>query len=214
MLFLTHSTLRTHSNKTSVVFTPVFKSFGGLRRASESDGGLSILCFSKGSCTSKAIPRLDSSHSHGDASSKLRIAHILKRAPQRSFPSSPRTMITLRRLRSLVLSSLPGFSSALKLYQLLSSPASYHPRHRHARRRCSTGVLLVLFTPCLVIAGFIVASWIPPSFQDIRKYERNLPQHSIGIGEKRRYLRFPDHIWGHGLNNILQEAYAVLSLNG
>ncbi|KIJ93493.1 hypothetical protein K443DRAFT_684529 [Laccaria amethystina LaAM-08-1] len=115
-------------------------------------------------------------------------------------------MITLRRLRTLVLSSLPGFSSALKFYELLPSHGSYHPRSRQARRRCSTGVLLVLFTPWLVIVGFIVASWIPPSYQDIRRYERNLPQHSVGIGERRRYLRFPDHIWGHGLNNILQEA--------
>ena len=23
---------------------------------------------------------------------------------------------------------------------------------------------------------------------------------------EERYLRFPDHLWGHGLNNVLQEA--------
>lgn len=131
---------------------------------------------------------------------------FFNRAPQRSFPSSPRTMISLRRLRTLVLSSFPGFSSLFKFYKVLPSQGYYHPRSRQARHRCSTGVLLVLFTPWLVIGGFIVASWIPPSYQDIRRYERNLPQHSVDIGERRRYLRFPDHIWGHGLNNILQEA--------
>lgn len=147
------------------------------------------------------------------ANSSQRSPHFLKRAPQRSSPSSPRKMITLRRLCSLVLSSFLGFSSASKSYELLLSQGSYYPRRRQARYRCSTGVLLVLFTPWLVIVGFIVASWIPPSYQDIRRYERHLPQHSVGIGERKRYLRFPDHIWGHGLNNILQEAYVVLSLN-
>lgn len=29
---------------------------------------------------------------------------------------------------------------------------------------------------------------------------------------EERYLRFPDHLWGHGLNNVLQEAYVWISL--
>jgi hypothetical protein len=47
MFLLTHSTLRTHPSKTSVGFTPVFKSFGGLRRgrASECDGEVGNVIF-------------------------------------------------------------------------------------------------------------------------------------------------------------------------
>jgi hypothetical protein len=40
-----------------------------------------------------------------------------------------------------------------------------------------------------------------------------LPQHNLSLpfpeGEGGLYLRFPGHLWGHGLNNILQETYVT-----
>lgn len=65
---------------------------------------------------------------------------------------------------------------------------------------------LALVPIFLVLA--VLWSGIPPSYQDIRTFERLLPQHNLteARSEHRMYLRFPDHLWGHGLNNILQEA--------
>ncbi|KAH7908564.1 hypothetical protein BJ138DRAFT_1091036 [Hygrophoropsis aurantiaca] len=53
----------------------------------------------------------------------------------------------------------------------------------------------------------ILCQGIPPSYNDIRHFERRLPQHDLALSsnERPRYLRFPGHLWGHGLNNILQE---------
>ncbi|KAF9535405.1 hypothetical protein CPB83DRAFT_830430 [Crepidotus variabilis] len=54
---------------------------------------------------------------------------------------------------------------------------------------------------------------IPPSYADIRAQERSLPQHrwqpqrpAKYITEGPKFIRFPDHYWGLGLNNILEEA--------
>lgn len=78
---------------------------------------------------------------------------------------------------------------------------------------------------CVPLVLVLVVLWfgIPPSYQDIRAFERRLPQHKWpdtsggklssqsgplnGTEKEGRYLRFPDHVWGHGFNNILQEAY-------
>ncbi|KAF8801778.1 hypothetical protein BYT27DRAFT_7114216 [Phlegmacium glaucopus] len=59
----------------------------------------------------------------------------------------------------------------------------------------------------------LVYGGIPPSFRGIQAYENTLPQHnwSKGVESKlsgaydEKYLSFPDHMWGHGFNNILQE---------
>ncbi|TFY73193.1 hypothetical protein EWM64_g10819, partial [Hericium alpestre] len=52
-------------------------------------------------------------------------------------------------------------------------------------------------------------SGVPPSYSEIREFERRLPQHNISLslpeGRQGKFLRFPDHLWGHGLNNVLQE---------
>ena len=61
------------------------------------------------------------------------------------------------------------------------------------------------------VAGVLIILWgsIPPSYDDIRGFERRLPQHDLSLpfpeGEDGLYLRFPGRLWGHGLNNILQE---------
>jgi hypothetical protein len=74
---------------------------------------------------------------------------------------------------------------------------------------------LFLF-PLLTMILTILWRGIPPSYEDIRGYERRLPQHNLSLpfpeGEEGLYLRFPGHLWGHGLNNILQETYVCYSV--
>ncbi|EGO04120.1 hypothetical protein SERLA73DRAFT_175890 [Serpula lacrymans var. lacrymans S7.3] len=68
-------------------------------------------------------------------------------------------------------------------------------------------IAIALIPVVLVIA--ILWPGIPPSYDDIRLYERRLPQHDLSLSSQanppNRYLRFPGHLWGHGFNNILQE---------
>ncbi|KAG6841097.1 hypothetical protein C0991_001904 [Blastosporella zonata] len=68
-------------------------------------------------------------------------------------------------------------------------------------------LVFVALIPIFLLLG-VLWSGIPPSFEDIREFERSLPQHYItqALVEHRPYLRFPGHLWGHGFNNILQEA--------
>ena len=72
-------------------------------------------------------------------------------------------------------------------------------------RRILSAVLGIL---SFLVLG-VLWSGIPPSYSDIREFERRLPQHDLALpfpeGDKGMYLRFPDHLWGHGLNNVLQE---------
>ncbi|KAF8956839.1 hypothetical protein BDZ97DRAFT_1613701, partial [Flammula alnicola] len=85
--------------------------------------------------------------------------------------------------------------------------------HRFTRRALFTVLFIVLTAPVLLVLVILVYGGIPPSYHEVRLRERGLPQHvwgrSVGVGggeEGPRYLRFPDHLWGHGLNNVLQEA--------
>jgi hypothetical protein len=58
----------------------------------------------------------------------------------------------------------------------------------------------------------VLLSGIPPTYNDIRTYEAKLPQNNLtdlSTADARTYLRFPGHLWGHGLNNVLQEAYVL-----
>jgi hypothetical protein len=70
-------------------------------------------------------------------------------------------------------------------------------------------LLSIFLFPFLTALGVLLWGGIPPSYEDIRGYERRLPQHNLSLawpeGEGGMYLRFPGHLWGHGLNNILQE---------
>ena len=72
-------------------------------------------------------------------------------------------------------------------------------------RRFLTSLLLFPFLAVVVLLW----GGIPPGYEDIRGYERRLPQHNLSLpfpeGAGGLYLRFPGHLWGHGLNNILQE---------
>lgn len=71
-------------------------------------------------------------------------------------------------------------------------------------------VLFILCLVSIVLCILAIANGgIPPSYSRIKTYESLLAQHdwnskSSGVHEQK-YLSFPDHIWGHGFNNFLQE---------
>lgn len=70
-------------------------------------------------------------------------------------------------------------------------------------------ILTSFFLVPLLLALAILWNGVPPNYHDIRQYEKRLPQHNLTFpwpeGKQGKYLRFPQHLWGHGLNNILQE---------
>lgn len=104
--------------------------------------------------------------------------------------------------------------------ELPSSSGSRPALHTH-RRRLRTLMLCRLLsclalTPVFVLL-IVLCQGIPPTYHDVRLFERRLTQHSLttpssAVDEAARpvhhprYLRFPGHLWGHGLNNVLQEA--------
>ncbi|KAF8147861.1 hypothetical protein B0H34DRAFT_277178 [Crassisporium funariophilum] len=106
-------------------------------------------------------------------------------------------------------------------FRLLVSPI---PHAFASPKRALLVILLVMLSTPLVLGLLVVAyGGLPPSYAGIRMYERSLPQHdwskrvevtrrplptkgSSSTNRKPMYLRFPDHLWGHGLNNFLQEA--------
>ena len=77
--------------------------------------------------------------------------------------------------------------------------------HLITLRRC----LLFFVSVFSLLSIGVLWSGIPPSYNNIREYEKKLPQHNKKLpspeGENGMYLRFPEHLWGHGLNNVLQE---------
>ncbi|KAG6837082.1 hypothetical protein H0H93_014974 [Arthromyces matolae] len=117
------------------------------------------------------------------------------------------------------LTDSPDIRSPDEEYQLLDadSPslrATHIQRRRRSRfQRCLRHLtfrrilVFLALIPFLLLLG-VLWSGIPPSFEDIRQYERSLPQHYVtqALEEGRQYIRFPEHIWGHGFNNVLQEA--------
>lgn len=76
--------------------------------------------------------------------------------------------------------------------------------------------LTVIFLIPIVLGMLVIAyGGMPPSFSMIKAYENSLAQHDWSklkpsLGHK--YLSFPDHIWGHGFNNVLQEMYVFRTL--
>ncbi|EEB94666.1 hypothetical protein MPER_06484, partial [Moniliophthora perniciosa FA553] len=74
-------------------------------------------------------------------------------------------------------------------------------------------LILLLIAPVILLL-ILLRNGIPPRFEDIRIYERELPQHNITEAlfdghlsppGRRRYLRVEGGVWGRGLNNVLQE---------
>lgn len=86
-------------------------------------------------------------------------------------------------------------------------------------------IVFILLATIFLLVVAILSSGVPSTYQDVRLYERNLPQHRIreavsekigrdGVTERihrRKYLWFDGALWGHGLNNVLQERYVSLS---
>ncbi|KAF9233597.1 hypothetical protein BU15DRAFT_79948 [Melanogaster broomeanus] len=66
----------------------------------------------------------------------------------------------------------------------------------------------------------ILYQGIPPSFDGIRVFEKRLPQHSAvastqeGGHPQPRNAQFPGRLWGHRLDNVLQEAKSAGVLPG
>ncbi|KAK7022261.1 hypothetical protein R3P38DRAFT_3317624 [Favolaschia claudopus] len=101
-------------------------------------------------------------------------------------------------------------------YELLPETSLHESRPRGRRRAHGCFrffslrriILLLAFIPILLVVG-VLLSGIPPTYNDIRGYEAKLPQNNLtalDVADSRLYLRFPGHLWGHGLNNVLQEA--------
>jgi hypothetical protein len=69
------------------------------------------------------------------------------------------------------------------------------------RLRAAFALILTLFTLKILSSG------IPSTYSDVRRIERQLPQHNVSQAMARgtTYLRIPKRVWGHGLNNVLQE---------
>jgi len=102
----------------------------------------------------------------------------------------------------------------------LSLARRWTPRRlpQHLRRPVIL-IQVLLAIPATFLVLVLVYGGIPPSYSDLRAQERALPQHDwsrrptevltkyVTAGEEgQRYLRFPDHLKGHGFNNILEEA--------
>jgi hypothetical protein len=55
-----------------------------------------------------------------------------------------------------------------------------------------------------------------PSYNDIRQWEDNLPQHNLSLphpeGRNGRYVKFSTQVYGLGWNNVLNELYVVRRL--
>ncbi|KAF8886706.1 hypothetical protein CPB84DRAFT_1787382 [Gymnopilus junonius] len=138
----------------------------------------------------------------------------------------------LLRLRRFLLP--PGIA------RFLLPSSSHHPPHyfpfprvaagRKTRFRVYSLVLLAFLVvgPAFLLILLLLYGGIPPSYADARMRERQLSQHHwekiipensmlAAPGKVRepveRYVRFPDHLWGHGLNNVLQEVmlYALIA---
>ena len=98
-------------------------------------------------------------------------------------------------------------------YELLADEEAFPrpPRRRRTKIKACFTIRRVLIAVAILPFLFlftVLCSGIPPTYDDIRSFEKRLPQHNLSAAqaEQRLYLRFPDHLWGHGLNNILQEA--------
>ena len=119
---------------------------------------------------------------------------------------------------------LAGTRTSDEQYELLQQVENGSPSSPRRRLQSHGSLLnvrtLLRFLTLRRIASFLLGvlsflvlgilwSGVPPSFSDVREFERRLPQHDLSLpfpeGEKGKYLRFPEHIWGHGLNNVLQE---------
>lgn len=88
--------------------------------------------------------------------------------------------------------------------------------------RSSIQLLLTVF---FILVTFILSyGGVPPNYSDLKLAEKSLPQHdwdwrkcyvdSKRVGKQDpKYLRFADHIEGHGINNVIQESLLTYHLS-
>ncbi|KAF7364705.1 hypothetical protein MVEN_00340300 [Mycena venus] len=104
-------------------------------------------------------------------------------------------------------------------YELLPENSHHDSRPRGRRRphgcfrffTLRRIMILLAMIPVFLMVG-VLLSGVPPTYNDIRTYEAKLPQNNVSdlsTADSRTYLRFPGHLWGHGLNNVLQEAIVM-----
>ena len=96
--------------------------------------------------------------------------------------------------------------SGLELSQHSVAKRSPHPFACYAPRPTPRRILLLTLSLTLI---FLAIYALPPSYSDVRKLERALPQHDLELqhmeGNDGRYLRFPGFHKGVGWNNVLEE---------
>ncbi|KAJ8087494.1 hypothetical protein PM082_006325 [Marasmius tenuissimus] len=103
----------------------------------------------------------------------------------------------------------------LNLPAITTSCASVCGVHRPVRRILSfRRVLLLVVSVATIFVVFLLREGVPPTFEDVRQYERALPQHNrtdawydatLDPPGKRKYLRVEGTASGVGLNNVLQQ---------
>jgi len=100
--------------------------------------------------------------------------------------------------------SLTPMVTSVHHYELLADGEAVPspPRRRRTKINACLTIRRVLVVLPFLFLFIVLCSGIPPTYNDIRSFEQTLPQHNLSA----LYLRFPDHLWGHGLNNFLQEA--------
>ncbi|KAA1467001.1 hypothetical protein DENSPDRAFT_831947 [Dentipellis sp. KUC8613] len=127
-----------------------------------------------------------------------RVRHLTSRHPSPHYELEPLFSST---------DSLPSSSNAASR-QKHTSPSSL-PRRLLRLFTLRRIFLSILGAFILFVVSVLLWGGIPPSYSDIRAYEKALPQHNLSLpspeGAHGQFLRFPDHLWGHGLNNVLQE---------
>ncbi|KAF9457792.1 hypothetical protein BDZ94DRAFT_1202166 [Collybia nuda] len=112
----------------------------------------------------------------------------------------------------------PRFWSSSARYTPIATSSS--PRNSglplsYDKRRCTQPRRLIVQRTIYACAAIltllslgVLSSGIPPSYSNIWHYEKLLPQHNLteALVQNRRYLRIPNRVTGHGLNNVLQES--------
>ncbi|KAF9475376.1 hypothetical protein BDN70DRAFT_841049 [Pholiota conissans] len=125
--------------------------------------------------------------------------------------------------------SLPWDSARRRNHSASSSSFTTYTPPKRLSVFLRRGLYATLLTPLFILVLVILYGGVPPSYSDVKRKEWALPQHHWvstisrmmggtrgarsmrGVEEEDSeaheiYLRFPDHVWGHGLNNVLQEA--------
>lgn len=113
--------------------------------------------------------------------------------------------------------NLGRFRNNLKISVSAAKPGSGLPLAHHTRKTTTrpwhlprlTLYRSVVLAICILFLYWTIRSIFPPTYANVRRFEKALPQHNLDLippeGKDRRYLRFPGYRKGIGWNNFLQE---------